>query len=128
MMSITQSTFRILLAMFICGFGCSTSKPTPDPLVGWTSRGFDDYLPSLQRHHYQLDKAITDDYQDFIKKNNLDLMGAITGFLEDGTGQHAVRFEAFPPNQNATWTYVLIYNKENKRIKVMKYGYRRFQS
>jgi hypothetical protein len=114
--------------MFLCGFGCSSSKPTPDPLAGWTSRGFDDYLPSLQRHHYQLDKAITDDYQDFIKKNNLILSGAITGFYEDGTGQHAVEFIAFPHGENATWNYVLIYDKENQRIKVIKYGYTRYQS
>jgi hypothetical protein len=132
--------FRLTLILFTTLFltaGCgawlmksssgTVSQPT-DPLAGWTSRGFDDYLPSLQRHHYHLDKAITDDYQNFIEKNKLDLFGAITGFYEDGTGQHAVEFEAFPDKQNATWHYVIIYDKENKRVKVIKYGYRRFVS
>jgi hypothetical protein len=58
----------------------------------------------------------------------LHLFGAITGFYEDGAGQHAVEFVAFPPDENATWNYVLIYDKENKRIKEIKYGYTRYQS
>jgi hypothetical protein len=114
--------FLVLMAIFVFGFGCNTSKPETDPLAGWTLRGFDDYLPSLQQHHYHLDKAITDDYQDFVKKNELQA-APVTGFYEDGTGQHAIRFEAFPRGQNASWQYVLIYDKESKRIKVLKYGY-----
>jgi hypothetical protein len=127
-MKIIRFIFCFLLAMFLCAFGCSSSKPTPDPLAGWTFRGFDYYLPPFQQHHYQLDKAITDDYQDFIAKNKLFLAGAVTGFYEDGTGQRAVEFEAFPPGENTSWHYVLIYNKENKRIKLIKYGYDRRMS
>jgi hypothetical protein len=133
-MKIIQFIFCFLLAIFLCGFGCSTSKPTPDPLAGWTLRQFDDFAPPSERHHYQLDKMITDDYQDFLKKNSLDTT-AITGFYEDGTGQRAVEFEAFEigPNVktseiNTSWHYVLIYDKENKRIKTIKYGCLHYQS
>jgi hypothetical protein len=34
-MSITRFTFCILLAMLLCGLGCSSSKPTPEPLAGF---------------------------------------------------------------------------------------------
>ncbi|HEY1661291.1 MAG TPA: hypothetical protein VGI03_02640 [Verrucomicrobiae bacterium] len=135
-MKITRLTSQILFlaisAMLVLGFGCNTSKPTPDPLTGWTFRGFDDYEPSSERHHYQLDNAITDDYQDFIKTNNLDTMGAITGFYEDGTGQHAIEFEGMLVGPNSrgeiSWHYVLIYNKDNKRVKTTKYNRTRYQS
>lgn len=125
-MKATRITFCILLAIFIWTAGCVTQNS--DPLTGWTFRTFDEFLPIPDRHNYHLDKSVTDDYQDFIAKNKLNLLGAITGFFEDGTGQHAVEFEAFSPNQNAAWHYVLIYDKESKRIKVIKYGYHRFQS
>jgi hypothetical protein len=116
-----------------CGMWLMGGDPTasshqpPDPLAGWTFRGFDDFLPSHQRHHYQLDKAITDDYQDFIAKNKLDTLSAITGFYEDGTGQHAIEFEAFNSG-NTSWQYALIYDKEDKRIKVIRYNQRRYHS
>jgi hypothetical protein len=121
--------FLMLMAMFLFGFGCNTSKPARDPLVAWTFRPFPGWeAPPYGHNTNRLDKAISDDYQDFIKKNELNPFGAITGFYEDGTGQHAVEFAAFPLDQNATWNYVLIYDKENKRIKLIKYGYHRFQS
>jgi hypothetical protein len=114
--------------MFVWVAGCATPRQNPDPLNGWTFRQFDAFVTSLDRHHYHLDKAIIDDYQGFITKNKLSTLDAITGFYEDGTGQHAVRFVAFPNNQKATWQYVIIYDKENQRIRVIKYGYRRFPS
>lgn len=84
--------------------------------------------PPYGHNTNHLDNLITDDYQDFIATNKLRLFGAITGYFENATGQHAVEFTAFPPNENATWTYILIYDKQNKRIKIMQYGYTRFQS
>jgi hypothetical protein len=120
-------TFLVLIVVLLWNSGCVTSKP--DPLAGWTFKSFPGWGMNPNGHNNNiLAKAITDDYQDFIIKNKLNLSGAVTGFYEDGTGQHAVQFAAFPPNQNATWTYALIYDKENKRIKVIKYDYHRFQS
>ena len=42
-----------------------------------------------------------------------------TDYLEDGTGQHAITIET---GDNGTdWTYVLIYNRNDKRIEATKY-------
>lgn len=121
--------FPILLAASFWTAGCAVFTRHSDPLTGWTFRPFPgSEMPPYGHNTNHLDNAISDDYHDFIIKNKLDLFGAIAGFYEDDTGQHAIEFEAFPPNQNATWHYVLIYTKENKRIKVIKYGYRRFLS
>jgi len=117
-----------LTTMLIIGSGCTTPKPMPDPLAGWTFRQFDDFAQPSGRHHYQLNKAVEDDCKTFISTNHLNTLGAITGYFEDGKGQTAVEFEAFPPNQNASWHYVLIYDKKNIRIKMVKYGYHKFES
>ena len=69
-----------------------------------------------------------DDYQNFISNNGLMLNGAIIGFYENNLGQQAVEFEAFIPDDYASWRYVLIYNNEHKRIKVIRYGRTKYQS
>jgi hypothetical protein len=116
-----------LAAVFLGAFGCATSKPTPGPLAGWTFRSFPgwDLNPNNKNH---LDKAIIEDYEKFISDQHLDLFGGIAGFYEDGMGRHAVEFQAFPPGENATWNYVLIYDKENKRIRTIRYNHIRYQS
>jgi hypothetical protein len=125
MKKLAAFTGLILIMLVSILFICRpvTSKSISDPVAGWAFQTFDDFLPSSQRHHYHLDSAITDDYHNFIKTNNLNLMGAITGYYEDGNGQHAIEFVASPPKLNATWNYVLIYDKDNKRTKVIKYNY-----
>jgi hypothetical protein len=115
----------ILLAAVFWTAGCATNS---NPIEGWTFRQFDAFSPPYDQHHYHLDEAISEDYQDFITNNKLYTLGAVTGFYEDGTGQHAIAFEAFPPNQNATWHYVLIYDRGNKRTRTKKYGRIRYQS
>jgi hypothetical protein len=106
-MKMMQFIVCFLLAMFLCGFGCSSSKPTPDPLAGWKT----DF-------HEQPSQAIEKDYHDYIQKENL--AGAIAHFLEDGTGQHAITLQV---GINGTvWQHVLIYDKDNKRIKTIKYA------
>ena len=40
--------------------------------------------------------------------------------FEDGNGQHAIRIEI--PLNGTWWEHVLIYNKNNTRIKVIKYA------
>jgi hypothetical protein len=120
-MKIIQFIVCFLLAMFLCGFGCSSSKPTPDPLAAWKV---------LLSHDYEkLDKAITVDYRDYIQKlppgERYYVTESEIWFLEDGNGQHAVRIEI--PLNGTWWEHVLIYDKDNKRIKTIKYsngGYR----
>ena len=111
----------ILSAMMISGCSCSTSKPTPDPLAGfhWSS------LVNLDNN-----KIINDDYHDYINKLPAEQKGIVgdISFLEDGTGQHAVCIQIFEQNKNASWQHVLIYDKENRRIKAIRCGYRRYQS
>jgi hypothetical protein len=98
------------------GYG---SKSTTKPFVGWYSDG------DIRFH---LAKIINDDYQEFITKNKLVMPSEFDIFYENQTGKCAVTFEAFPPGQNATWRYAIIYDKDNKRIKVEKYDYHRYQS
>jgi|GEM_PF-238771 len=95
-----------------------TEPPSPgDPLVGWKLLGFE-----------SPNKAITDDYQDYIQKlppKAGQFIGSIYMF-EDGTGQHAVKVET--GLNGGYWEHVLIYDKDNKRIKVIIYGGGRYAS
>ncbi len=118
-----------LCVTIIFGCGCSSSKPVPDPLAGWTFKPFPGWeIPPYRYNTNHLDKAVIDDYQKFISDRRLNPFGAITGFYEDGTGRHAVDFQAFPPGENATWNYVLIYDKENRRARTIRYNHIEYQS
>jgi hypothetical protein len=108
--------FLLLMAMFVLGFGCNAS----DPLKGWNL--------CFSQDPAKLDKAIQADYKDYIQKVHPDEIVGNIALLEDGTGQHAVSIEIFIKGKNASWQYALIYDKENKRIKTIKYGYTRYQS
>jgi hypothetical protein len=111
-------TFCILLTAFIWTVGCSGLVHHSDPLAGW-------HFSSL--NNLDSNKAITDDYQDYIRKLSPEerkYAGPIK-YYEDGTGRHAVRIII---GLNGTvWEHVLIYDKDSRRIKAIKYssgGYR----
>jgi uncharacterized protein YceK len=73
-----------------------------DPLKGWTFREFDALgIPGHQ--HHPMDKAVIDDYQYFITNNTIATIGAVSGFFENGTGQHAIQFEGSPANKGTYW-------------------------
>ena len=109
--------FLVLVAMFLLGFGCNTSKPTPDPLAGF-------HVSSLG--NLDANKAITADCKNYIQTLSPEekkyLGPSPIGFFEDGTGQNAVRIEI---DLNGTaWFHDLIYDKDNRRIKTIKHvGY-----
>jgi hypothetical protein len=114
-------TLLVLLMGFILESGCSSSKPEPDasdPLAGW-------HFSSL--NNLNSNKTITDDYQDYVKKLPSEEMNSVgtIHYFEDGTGQHAVQIRI---GMNGTWWYhVLIYDRDNHRIRTIKYspgGYR----
>lgn len=107
-------TFLVLTSVFGFGFGCSSSKPTPDPLAGWTFCESQD--PG------KLDKAIQEDYQDYIQKlpPGERKFAYYAHCFEDKTGQHAVQIEI--PLDGIWWEHVLIYDKTNKRVKTVKYS------
>ena len=113
-----SSYFALVLSLcgtVIFGCRCSTSKPTLDPLAGWRPAS------------HSADKAIVDDYQNYIQTLSPEekkYLGPIS-YFEDGTGQHAA---VITMGLNGTWwRHILIYDKDNKRIKTIKYssgGYR----
>jgi hypothetical protein len=102
--------FLVLMAIFVFGFGCNTSKPTTDPLAGFHAASKNP------------DQVVTADYQNYIQtlspeeKRNV---GPIQ-FFEDGAGQHAI--EIGIGINGRWWRHVLIYDKDDKRIKTIKYA------
>jgi hypothetical protein len=112
-MNITRFAFFILLAASVCWTGCEMFASHTNPIAGWKLCWSQD--PS------KLDKAIRDDYQDYINKlspKERMWIGPIM-LSEDGTGQHAVTIEI--AWYGTDWDHVLIYDKNNKRVKVVKY-------
>jgi hypothetical protein len=91
---------------------------TTKPFVGW-------YADGDIRFH--LVKDVTDDYQEYIAKNKLAMPDQFDIYYDNQTGKYAVTFQAFLLDQNASQRYALIYDKNNKRIKVIKYDYARYQ-
>ena len=95
----------VLCVIVISVCSCSTSRP--DPLAGWQL----DFAPHT-------DPVIEKDYKEYIQKLNQD-PDPIIFFYKDGTGQHAVLIKMGINNQ--VWLHILFYDKNNKRIKVIKY-------
>ena len=102
-----------LCAMIFSGCSCSAPKPQPDPLTGF-------HMADLQ--HLDDNKTITADYKAYIQTLSPDEQkraGPIL-YYEDGTGQHAVDIEI--GINGTSWKHVLIYDKDNKRVKAVKYS------
>lgn len=105
----------VLCVMVISGCSCSVPKavPPPNPLANF-------HLADLRDLHSN--KVITDDYKSYIQTLSSDeqkYAGPIL-FYEDGTGQHAVEIKI---GLNGTvWLHILIYDKDNKRIKTVKHA------
>jgi hypothetical protein len=100
--------------------GCATPKSPSDPLAGWQ--------PCDKS---AVSKAIVEDYQEFIQQlppNKKGYYIGDIGFFKTTDGDHAVSIEIFEDNDNAAWRYALVYNKNGRRVKIIKYGYRRYQS
>jgi|SRR6185369_10362134 len=112
-MSIIRFAFCVLMAAVIFVVGCTASKPTPDPLAGF--HFCFDQDPS------KLNKVIQDDYQDYILKLPPEERKYATydNDYEDGTGQHAILITIGLNGEN--WRHILIYDKDNKRTKTIKY-------
>jgi len=82
-----------------------------NPLVGWKP----DFSPP------PIDQAIEKDCHDYIQTlppKERQFVGPID-FFEDTSGQHAVEITIGLNGTN--WGHVLIYDKDGKRIKVIKY-------
>jgi hypothetical protein len=110
--------FIILLAVVVMIAGCALQKPTPDPLAGFHRSD----VGNLDDN-----KAITDDYEAYIQTLPAveKKYSRVSGYYQDGTGQHAVQIEI--PLNGRWYYYILFYDKDDKRIKVVRYvdgGYR----
>ncbi|SRR6266404_5765991 len=119
-MKLPPFTFSILLAVSLLLSGCtfllhpinSTFAPHSNPIEGWHFASLDDL---------DNNKAMSSDYHDYANKlppNERKHVGSVF-FFEDGKGQHAVQIEV---SLNGTsWRHVLIYDKNDKRVKAVKY-------
>jgi hypothetical protein len=107
----------ILSATLFWGCSCETSKPIPDPLADF----------KIDFNH-EPDKVIASDYQSYLQNLPLEeKKHAVVGhFFEDGTGRHAVRIEV--ALNGTDWAHVLIYDRDDKRIKVIKYASGHYRS
>ena len=105
--------------IFVCAFivalafafGCYPSKPTPDPLEGFY------VTATMDPDSY---KAIDEDSKNYIQTlspKEKDMAGR--EFFEDDNGRHAVKITYTLNDRN--WVHVLIYDKNNHRIKAVKY-------
>jgi hypothetical protein len=108
-MNITH--FIILLAAFTLVAGCATPQPTPDPVAGWQG----DF-------NEQPNQVIVSDYQNYIRTLTQEERKSpnVSDWLKDGTGQHAVVITI--GINGRWWRHILIYDKDNKRIKTIKYA------
>lgn len=116
-MNTTRFTFSILFAALIYMAGCVT-KPAADPLAGWKIDLND-----------QPDDTIVKDYQDYIRNLPPKLRHNAQGpfwFFKDGSGQHAIKMEI--ALNGAYYEHLLIYDQNDKRIKVVVYSGGRYAS
>jgi len=111
----------ILLSASILLTGCiflmhpinSTFARHSNPIAGWKS--------CAVQNPDQFPPAIHDDYLAYRRKleSNIENIIISVAFYEDSTGQRAVSIEL--DYNGTTWTHVLIYDRNNKRIKTIKY-------
>jgi hypothetical protein len=125
-------SFILLITASVFVAGCESET---DPLVSWKSVAPISYktgemsatIDTLSGY-----KAITDDVQAFVNKMPISVTYYDSGppdkkrycywieeitLFEDGTGRHAVKIKIGAMYQN----YVLIYNKDNVRIKTTRF-------
>jgi hypothetical protein len=114
--------FLLLSALVIAGSGCASGTTTPDPMIGW-------HLCKTQDPH-AFSEAMINDYRAYVEtmpaeeKRLVDEHTAF--FFEDGTGQHAVRIAVA---LKGVWrAHLLIYDKDNKRVKAIRYNAGRYAS
>jgi hypothetical protein len=108
----TSLTTWILLAILFCAASCATRNY--DPLAGW-------------QLDFERNQVIEIDINNYIKQlpSQERENAGVSEAHKDGTGQHAIVIDV---PLNGRWRrHVLIYDKNNKRIKVIDYyhgGYR----
>jgi hypothetical protein len=137
-MKFHRLSFYCLIAAIICLAGCvSTTNPT----VGWTpdgNSGFVDMNGTCQAYVKTIPygNAVADDVQTFIDKLPV-RRGSFAdrresywiykiSLAKDGAGQHAVQIHLSLDGDYIN--YVLFYNKDNIRFKVIKFKSGQYRS
>jgi hypothetical protein len=123
-MKFTRSILFTFTALSLLVTGCLHIKPR-DPLPvsqGWKSL-------ELGREIRTVPKAVIEDSQAYIQRlpkserSQVTLVETAIKYFGNTNGQHAVFFEIGKPALfgEIIWAHVLIYDQNNKRVKVMKY-------
>jgi hypothetical protein len=129
-MKAKAQTILIIAVLALCS-SCTMFMakwpPSADPLKGWNSwTSWDEEShpaefsqPVQPAKHAPLAKTIKDDYQNYLNQHQ-SIPIDIHLFYEDGTGQHAVKVQTETFDRDFI-TYIFIYDKFDKRTKVMKF-------
>lgn len=108
-----------LIGLSGCEVFPSHTDPLADPKAGWKGVNISKILENKEP-----DSVITKDYQDYIENLPANMKGSVSiwpldFYFEDGKGRHAVKIRIAV---NGTWwQHVLMYDQNDKRIKVIKY-------
>jgi hypothetical protein len=138
-MNIKTWTILIVAILALCS-SCSifmaSWPPAVDPLKGWNSWSplEEESHPAISgsqgtrlinspraAKHSPLDRAINDDYQNYLQKHGC-IPIEIPTFYENGTGQHAIKVQIETLDRDLI-VYIFIYDQSNTRTKVMKFFY-----
>src|SRR5258706_5789422 len=124
------TSYVLFLATSVLIVGCES---TIDPLIGWKPIGNSGFTGGAYQTYIEkipFDKSISDDVRNFVEKlpivrskyadRSENYWIDDISFFEGGTGQRAVKIHI--PLDGTYQNYVLIYNKSNVRIKVIKFA------
>jgi uncharacterized protein YceK len=133
--AIVDSPFSFIADSLYFPSDLANQPPSVDPLKGWSSWYFLDDEPqpagsynkttktwseTRPPKHPPLDQAIKDDYKKYLDKHEPGYFADGPTYFEDGTGRHAVKIQV---GRNGFYKiYIFMYDKSDKRIKVIKYG------
>ena len=117
-----QVLASLLIAIYLGVSACAPPVPHNDPMQGWQE------VRTFAEPFYKtvpIPKTIRQDVQAFIRtlsgQEKYDTEADFNElYWEDGTGQHAVVFNV--PHDGEHWHYALIYDRNNRRVKVLKYS------
>jgi hypothetical protein len=102
------------LAVSFLAVGCVAPKPVSEPMSGWNR------LPDRDQ---SLNKSLIDDCQSYVRPLRAEghfIDDSDIWFFQNGSGQHAIEIEMTTDRRQLV--HVLIYDKNDKRIKVIKYA------
>jgi hypothetical protein len=118
--SLHRLSVLLLLAALLSAGGCG---PRSDPLKGWKKWG--------AGGSYHLDKAIMEDFRAYVEslpspEREIGKAADDYLFCEDGTGKHAIELDVSHDGKH--WKHVVIYDTNNRRVKVIRYWSGRYSS